>query len=125
MRKLFLLLILFSPPALISCAKDHPPVDTTDPEVSILVPENGAQVIPGDNPIWARATDDHGIDRVEFYVDGAKIGEDPTGGDGNAYVYIWNAAGMSPGSPHVIGARAIDTSSNDAQATIAVTLLNP
>jgi len=80
-------------------------------------------VIPGDNPIWAHATDDHGIDKVEFYVDGTKIGEDTSGGDADAYVCIWNAASASPGSSHAIRARAVDTSKNEAEAGITVTIL--
>jgi hypothetical protein len=126
MRRALLLLVLFGPPVLASCSRDKAgnPADTTDPQVVILVPENGAEVIAGDNPIWARATDDHGIAKVEFYVDGGKIGEDTTSGGGNAYDYIWNAAGASPGSAHTIRVRAVDTSGNDAEASIAVTILH-
>ena len=49
-------------------------VDNTPPQVTLLSPLDGAQLPPGDVLIQAHASDQM-LDRVEFYVDGKKIGE--------------------------------------------------
>lgn len=126
MRKRFLLLMLFVPLMITSCGDDDDnvnPADTTDPEVTILAPQNGESVNAADVLIRAQATDNQGIARVEFYVDGTKIGEDATEVD-NSYEYTWDASGLNPGSGHVIRVRAIDTSDNDDEATVAVAIAN-
>lgn len=119
MRKLFLLLVLAGPWMLTSCGDDDPS-DTTDPEITIQQPANGAVLPAGNVVIVADATDDEEVAKVEFYVDDTKIGEDPTG-TANAYEYTWNASGAAAGS-HTIRARAIDTSDNDQDDAIAVTI---
>ena len=126
MRKLFLLLVLFAPLMLASCGDDDnngTPADTTDPEVTLLAPQNGESVIAEDVLIQAQATDNRGIATVEFYVDGTKIGEDATG-TAHVYEYTWDASGLNAGSGHTIRVRAIDTSDNDDEATIAVAIVN-
>jgi hypothetical protein len=121
MRKLFLLLVLIGPLMMISCNDDNGnPADTTNPEITILQPSNGGNVPAAAVLIQARATDNRGIAKVEFYIDGTKLGEDETGA-ANVYEYTWNATGAAAGS-HTIRARAIDASGNDQDATIAVTI---
>jgi len=124
MRKLFLLMALFAPMMLASCGDDDDngnPTDTTDPEIAILQPGDGGDV-PADHVlIRAQATDNQGIDKVEFYVDGIKIGEDAVGTAG-IYEFTWNACGLSLESNHTLRARAIDTSGNDAEDSIGVTI---
>jgi hypothetical protein len=123
MRKLLLLLLLCGPFMLVSCDDNGNgnPADTTAPDVTILTPLNGASVQAADVQIRARATDNKGIAKVEFFVDEAKIGEDATG-LANVYEFTWAATGLAAGSSHTIRAHAIDTSNNDDQATIAVTI---
>lgn len=123
MRKLFLLLVLIGPLMLISCGDDDSnPADTTNPEVTILQPQNGENVPADDVLIQARATDNRGIAKVEFYVDGTLLGEDETGG-ANVYEFTWDASGLNPGSGHAIRVRAIDTSDNDDEMSIAVAII--
>lgn len=128
MRKLFLLLALFAPLMLASCSDDSNdngnPADTTDPEIGILAPQNGESVAAEDVLIQAQATDNRGIARVEFYVDGTQIGEDATG-VANVYECTWDASGLNPGSGHTIRVRAIDTSDNDDEMSVAVAIVNP
>lgn len=122
MCKFVLLSVLLMPLILMACDEDDNgnPADTTVPEVAILQPQSGASVAATAVAIQARATDNQGVANVEFYIDGTKIGEDATGAAG-VYEYTWNAAGAAAGS-HTIRARAIDTSNNAGEATIAVTV---
>jgi hypothetical protein len=110
---------------LVSCNSDDggsgPAADTTDPDVSMLQPANGANVTAGNVLVRAQATDNEGIAKVEFYIDGAKIGEDASGAS-NIYEYTWNAAGLGSGTAHTVRAHALDTSGNDDNATVTVTI---
>jgi hypothetical protein len=125
MRRLLLLLVMLGPLMLISCNDDNgDPADTTNPEVAILQPQDGGSVPAADVLVRAQATDNQGIAKVEYYVDGAKVGEDETG-TANVYEYTWGAGSLTLGSSHIIRARAIDTSGNDGEATITVTITAP
>lgn len=125
MRELFVLLALVGPLMLGACSDDDNgnPADTTNPEVTILQPQNGANVPAADVLIRAQATDNQGVAKAEFYVDGTMIGED-LAGPADVYEFTWGASGLSPGSSHVIRVRALDTSNNANEASIAVTI-NP
>lgn len=115
-----LLALLF----LASCGDDddggtQPGTDTTDPQVAFLQPLQGANVTAGNVALRAQATDNEAVAKVEFYADAVKIGEDASGVSG-VFEFTWNAAGLAAGSQHTLRARAIDTSDNDAEATITV-----
>jgi hypothetical protein len=115
------LLALF---CLASCASDDGPTqsdDTTDPVVSFLQPAHGGTVVAGNVLIRVRATDDKDVAKVEFFADGTKFGEDATG-VANVYEALWNATGLATGSAHTLLARALDTSDNDADVSITVTI---
>jgi fibronectin type 3 domain-containing protein len=89
-------------------------VDTQRPTVSITGPANGA-VVAGTIPITADATDDGGVTRVDFEVDGTPLG--------SATAAPWSqnwAVPTAPG-PHTITATAHDAADNVATAQIAVT----
>jgi len=123
MSRLFLVLALLGSLALASCSDDENngnPSDTTDPEVTIQQPANGATLPAGAVGISALATDNQAVAKVEFAVDGTTIGEDATG-VANVYQYTWDASGAAAGS-HTIRARAIDTSGNDKDAAVTVTI---
>jgi hypothetical protein len=121
LRLLTVLLLLAGPLMLVSCNNDNGnPADTTDPEVVILQPLNGAVLARGNIEVQARATDNTGVDKVEFHVDGTKMGEDATGA-ADVFQYTWNATGAAAGA-HLLRARAMDAAGNDHDATITVTL---
>jgi parallel beta-helix repeat protein len=121
MRRLVAFAALFGPLILLSCggSDSSDPTDNTDPSITILEPADDATVSASIVTIRANATDNEAVSKVEFYVNAAKIGEDSSG-DAGTYELGWNAAGLPAGSRYTIRVRAIDTSSNDADASIQV-----
>lgn len=73
------------------------------PTVALTAPSNGATV-KGNVTIWANASDDKGVTRVDFKVDGVTVGSDTT----SSYSYTWNSASVADGS-HTITAVATDS----------------
>lgn len=88
--------------------------DSVPPAVTITGPLDGASVAKKQT-IAALATDDVGVARVEFYVDGRLIGSDTAA----PYTASWNAQPASRG-PHVITAVVYDTSGNSGMTSITV-----
>jgi len=88
------------------------------PTVSITNPLTGDKVRLG-TTIKAIASDDKGVTKVEFYVDGAKAGEDTS----SPYEYVWDASTLTDGA-HAVKATAYDTISQTKSATINVTVVN-
>lgn len=82
--------------------------DNEPPTVTIISPLNN-QVVSGNVNIVAEASDNTGVDRVEFYIDG--LLEDAV--DTPPYTYLWNTAQTNEGV-HTIFARAFDTNNNSA-----------
>ena len=82
--------------------------DTTPPTVNVTAPANGATV-SGAVRLTADASDDFGVSRVEFYVDGTKVGDAFSA----PYGVDWNAGQVAAGS-HAISAKAIDAAGNEA-----------
>ncbi len=96
--------------------------DTTPPTVSITDPADNS-IVSGTITIVADATDDAGIDSVEFFLDGAKMN------DGVEYNYPyeqwWDTTVHPDGSVHTILTKATDTSGNVAYSdTVHVTVNN-
>ena len=89
------------------------------PTVSITSPANGATVT-GPLAITANATDDHGITKVDFSVNGAPIGTDTNGTDG--WSASWDASTVDQGT-YSIAAKATDTAGQTA--TNRVTVVRP
>ena len=83
-----------------------PPFDLTPPAVSITAPAEDAAVQAG-TAFTADASDDTGVARVDFLVDGAVIGTDGTA-PYEAALPALNGGG------HVLTAKAYDTSGNVA-----------
>ena len=94
------------------------PKDTTPPQVSITNPTNSSTV-SGTINIQANATDNKGISKVEFYVDGALKSTDTS----SPYAYSWDTAAVS-NAAHTLKAIAYDTSSNKNEAQINITVNN-
>jgi hypothetical protein len=94
--------------------------DTTAPTVSITAPLNGATVV-GTVSINATASDNVGVTKVEFYVDGALKSTDTT----SPYSYSWDSTSVANGS-HALTAKAYDAALNVGTSTVVnVTVNNP
>jgi len=94
--------------------------DTTAPTVSITSPANGATVV-GTISINATASDNVGVTKVEFYVDGALKSTDTT----SPYSYSWDSSSVANGS-HSLTAKAYDAALNvGTSSAINVTVNNP
>lgn len=92
-------------------------VDTVNPTVSITSPASGSSVTQGSAvTISANASDNVGVTKVEFYVDGVLLNSDTT----SPYSYSWSTGSVQTGS-HSITARAYDAANNTTTST-AVTL---
>jgi hypothetical protein len=76
--------------------------DKTPPTVSLTAPAPGA-IVSGAVTLTATASDNVGVTRVEFYVDGALLGSSTTA----PYAYSWNSSALADGS-HTLTAKAYD-----------------
>ena len=98
-------------------------MDTTPPTVSLTAPTTGSSV-NGTVTITANASDNAGINGVQFALDGVNLGSAVTGG-GPSYSYSWNTLTAANGS-HTLSAVAMDLAGNTAaSASISVTVYNP
>jgi hypothetical protein len=86
-----------------------PGEDITPPEVTIIAPADG-DTIAAATTIRARATDNKRVARVEFFVDGVRIGVDssPVGQD---FELAWLGV-LRPGSTHTLVCSATDGAGN-------------
>jgi hypothetical protein len=92
--------------------------DTTPPTVSVSAPLAGASVA-GTVSLSAAASDDTGVDHVDFLVNGVVVGSDSSA----PYGVAWNSTLVADGSV-VIGARAVDAAGNAATSSVSVTVDN-
>ncbi|HLP57237.1 MAG TPA: Ig-like domain-containing protein, partial [Candidatus Deferrimicrobium sp.] len=88
------------------------------PTVSIQSPVNGA-IVYGTVPIQVVATDDHGVSKVEIYIDGVFS----TSLISSPYIYQWNTVGMLNGN-HTIIAKVYDTINQTNEVQISVSVSN-
>jgi len=96
-----------------------PAPDTTPPTVSITAPASGATV-GGTTTVSATASDNVGVARVEFYVDGALKATDTT----SPYSFAWDTTAYAAGS-HDLVSKAYDAAGNvGTSATVTVTVSN-
>ncbi len=95
-----------------------------NPLVTITSPDN---IVPGSAIVQIEAQaisknkflkTSNGIQRVEFYVDGNKIGEDQT----NPYQCNWDTSGLRHNTIHTITVKAIDKLGNISEASKSVTI---
>jgi hypothetical protein len=86
-----------------------PGEDITPPEVSIIAPADG-DTIAGPTTIRANATDNKRVARVEFFVDGVRIGIDSSP-SGHVFEYAWLGA-MRPGTAYTLTCSAADDAGN-------------
>jgi hypothetical protein len=90
--------------------------DTTPPSVNLSAPANGAR-INGPVAVAATASDNVGVDRVEFSVGGTVFATDTT----SPYGATWDP-GSTPDGPVTITATAVDAAGLDASDSATVTL---
>lgn len=88
------------------------------PSVKVIYPVDGAEVC-GKLNVEAAASDDVGIDRVEFYVDGTKIGSTKV----SPYQVNWDSTAVSDGQ-HLIKSVAYDSAGQPAQDKAYVKVAN-
>ena len=94
--------------------------DTTPPTTSITNPASGATV-GGTVNVTASASDNVGVTRVEFWIDGASASTDTT----SPYAFSWVTTGYANNSSHTIQSRAFDAAGNEGTSTtISVTVNN-
>jgi len=93
--------------------------DSQVPSVSITFPSSGSTV-SGSVTVTANATDDRGVTKVEFYVDGVLKSTDT----GSPYSYNWDTTTFSNGA-HTLLAKAYDAAGNvGTSSTVSVTVNN-
>jgi predicted secreted protein len=93
--------------------------DTTAPTATITSPAAGATV-SGTISIQANASDNVGVTRVDFLVDGAVLSSDTT----SPYSASWNTTGAANGT-HALTVRAFDAANNQkTSAAVSVTVNN-
>ncbi|HEY2090507.1 MAG TPA: Ig-like domain-containing protein [Thermoanaerobaculia bacterium] len=93
--------------------------DTTPPTTSITAPTSGATV-SGTTTVSASASDNVGVTKVEFYLDGALQSTDTT----SPYSWSWNTTTAANGS-HSLQSKAYDAAGNVGSSTsISVTVSN-
>jgi hypothetical protein len=93
--------------------------DTQAPTVSVTAPINGATV-SGTTTVTASASDNVGVSKVDFYVDGVLKGTDTS----SPYSYSWVTTSYANGS-HTVYAKAYDAANNvGTSATNTVTVSN-
>jgi len=93
--------------------------DTTPPSVSLAAPAAGSSV-SGTFAVTANASDNVGVIRVDFYLNGALQGSAAAA----PFSYSWNTKGVADGS-YTWSARAYDAAGNQGQsASVAVKVQN-
>lgn len=92
--------------------------DSIAPNVSITSPQNGATV-SGSVVISAMASDNVGVSKVEFHVDGVLKFADVS----NPYAYSCDTASTANG-PHTLKAKAFDAAGNTRESTVINVTVN-
>jgi hypothetical protein len=92
--------------------------DTTPPTASISAPLAGATV-SGTVALQGTATDNVGVTKIEFYVDGTLSTSTPT----SPFSFSWNTASVTNAS-HTLSVKAYDAAGNVGTASVTVTVSN-
>ena len=94
------------------------PIDLAPPSVEITAPQDGS-FVRGTVLIQVSATDNIGVDRVEFYVDDTLVCTDAEA----PYEFEWNTTTW-PDGEHIVKAVAYDLAGNKAEESISVVVDN-
>ena len=93
--------------------------ESVPPTVSLTSPANNATA-SGTVSVTANATDNVGVTKVEFYVNGALQATDTA----TPYVYSWNTSALAAGT-YTLMAKAYDAAGNVGQSgNVTVTVVN-
>ncbi len=84
--------------------------DVTPPTVALTFPSSG-DVISGTVTLSATASDDYGVTRVTFYVDGSSVGNGFPSLQAGPWSFSWNSTAVSDGS-HSLEVKAWDAKGN-------------
>jgi PKD repeat protein len=94
--------------------------DNTAPTAALTSPAEGTTVV-GSVTLTASASDNVGVTRVSFFVNGAFVGSDTT----EPYEYTWDSTKGGNGG-QTLAAKAYDAGGNvGSSATVSVTVNNP
>lgn len=100
-----------------------PQADQVGPDISALTydssPLNDGSTVTQSGVIGVSVTDQSGVSRVLFDVDGTQLGMDANGEDG--YTANWNIVDFSDG-PHVLTITAYDTLENSSNQSLNLTV---
>jgi Galactose oxidase-like, Early set domain/Bacterial Ig domain/Kelch motif len=94
------------------CGTPEPP-DVSPPTVNLTAPQNGQ--VAGTIDVRATASDDRGVARVEFRVDGNLIESDSS----SPYIIDWNTTQVSDGA-HTVTATAFDVKNKQSLPSTAL-----
>lgn len=92
--------------------------DTTAPTVSVTAPTNNATV-SGTVSVTASASDNVGVSKVEFYVNGVLQATDTA----SPYTFSWNTTAVTNGT-YILTAKAYDAAGNAGQSAGVTTTVN-
>jgi thermitase len=106
------------PPATATATPPPSAGDTSAPLVTLQQPGQG-QTVKGSVSVGANASDNVGVRKVSFYVDGVLYKTDTK----VPYVITWPSRKWSDGL-HTVSARAFDAAGNSSQDTHSVTIQN-
>lgn len=96
-----------------------PPPDTTVPTTSVTSPTSGS-TISGLVDITANASDNVGVTKVEFYIDGSLFATDTI----SSYLASWDTTAYT-NSSHTLSVKAYDNAGNvGTSSTVTVTVNN-
>lgn len=95
-----------------------PPPDTTAPTTSITAPAE-ASTVSGTTSVTASASDNVGVTKVEFYLDGALASTDTT----SPYAWSWNTT-TATNAAHTLSSKAYDASANVGSSTVVNVTVN-
>lgn len=109
---LFLLIIF-----IMNCDKNDKPTkgDTQSPVVNITYPPNNSTV-SGIVNVTADASDNVGVTKVDFYIDGQSEYSD----NNEPWLYEWNAGVLPDNSQHTIYTKAYDKAGNTGTSSVIV-----
>lgn len=93
--------------------------DNESPDVQITNPANGS-VVSGTVNITAEATDNKGVEKVEFYIDGVIVSTSTS----RPYTYSWSTTSLQDSSSHTIYAKAFDAADNEGISQTVSVIVN-
>ena len=102
----------------ISVKVNNPVPDTIKPTVSVTFPANNA-IVSGSVTITANASDNVGISKVEFYVNGVLQATDSA----SPYTFNWNTKSIANGS-YTLTVKAYDAAGNIGNSSSVLVSVN-